>query len=509
MTMTILSRSVARLLFLFGLFFGSAHADKIYLANGSTLEGDILEETADAVRLRYHVTPRIQDEKMVPKSTIVKIEKVAPDARALEKIQEMLPMADRSPALAYDDFINRQLRSFKTKFPESELHGQIDKMISDLKAEKERVATGDVKINGAFVSPKEYDMDRKRFESEAAVGRFKSKIEAGKFIEGMRIFRSIEEEYIGTVALVDAIEYARDKALPTFERSIGQMIQLDQVKSDEVARIRRLAVEGDNSAKRAVIEIDKQIDAFKEVQKAEGTQKFLWGSHHPYFPATLQKTEVTIKKEHDRLAEIDVELLREANSEIEAARRNLAEGDHVKAIASLMKAELKEGDEAVIKELRSEALGFKKTAEEAEAKVAEAKAAKEKGLSGLFEKASGAMKSVTGGSGGGDREGGPGSIIKQNRDALAAANGQAPGGGTPPTAPAVAPTPPAAGAAPAPKPPASAAPVVAAAPPVQSTGGVPLWQKALFGLALLMILFTLGAKVLGIGSGKKAASEEG
>ena len=59
-------------------------ADSIKLKNGTILEGKILEETPDSIKIEYNLTKSIKDIKTIKRSDAVEISKEAEDEKALK-----------------------------------------------------------------------------------------------------------------------------------------------------------------------------------------------------------------------------------------------------------------------------------------------------------------------------------------------------------------------------------------------------------------------------------------
>ena len=73
---------------------GFLQADIVTLKDGKSLEGNILSETPTAVRMRYKLTPKIWDEKDIPRTDIAEIVKQKPEEVEVIELRKLLPTTD-------------------------------------------------------------------------------------------------------------------------------------------------------------------------------------------------------------------------------------------------------------------------------------------------------------------------------------------------------------------------------------------------------------------------------
>jgi hypothetical protein len=71
------------------------HADYLILKNGNKVEGSILSESPDAVRMKYRLTPKIWDEKDFPRADIDQVVRQRPEEVEIVELRKLLPTEDR------------------------------------------------------------------------------------------------------------------------------------------------------------------------------------------------------------------------------------------------------------------------------------------------------------------------------------------------------------------------------------------------------------------------------
>ena len=143
-------KSVSYLLILLILTCHNTIADSIKLKDGTVLEGTILEETPDSIKIEYNLTKSIKDIKIVKRSDTLEISKEAEDEKALKKLTTILPTADLITIEGYDELLNGHLADFIRDFPSSNLKSKVQDIIDELQKEKKLVESGNIKLNGKY-----------------------------------------------------------------------------------------------------------------------------------------------------------------------------------------------------------------------------------------------------------------------------------------------------------------------------------------------------------------------
>jgi hypothetical protein len=96
---------------------GFLQADIVTLKEGKKLEGNILSENETSIRMRYKLTPKIWDEKDIPRSDIAEILKQSPEEVEIIELRKVVPTADLMSAEKYEALIQDRLRPFVNRYP--------------------------------------------------------------------------------------------------------------------------------------------------------------------------------------------------------------------------------------------------------------------------------------------------------------------------------------------------------------------------------------------------------
>ena len=132
-----------------------AHADILILKNGNKIEGTILDQNQQGVKMKYRLTPKIMDEKVFPVGEIDKVIKQTPQEVEVVELRKILPTMDLLKADEYEQIIQDRLRPFVNKYPGTPEAKEVEDIISKLQEEKTMVANGQVKLEGKWLSVKE------------------------------------------------------------------------------------------------------------------------------------------------------------------------------------------------------------------------------------------------------------------------------------------------------------------------------------------------------------------
>ena len=123
-----------------------ASADVITLKSGEKIEGKIVVQGADIVKIEVQVSGSIKETKTYGMTEIANIEKTAPDKVAFGAIKSNVPTRDLMSSADYDDMIRSGAKRFLTTFPESEHVAAVEAIIKQLEEEKEKVQLGAIKL---------------------------------------------------------------------------------------------------------------------------------------------------------------------------------------------------------------------------------------------------------------------------------------------------------------------------------------------------------------------------
>jgi hypothetical protein len=466
-------------------------ADILVFKNGDRKEGTVLNESATSVRLRYQLTPKIPDEKDFPRADIVEIIRQRPSELALknQKLAELIPTKDMMGADEYERLIQDRLRPFTNQFSGTPEATQVEQIIKDLQSEKEKVVSGQLKVDGKWLSPEEvkrddYNIRAYRLRNEIKMTSASQKWE--DWVAALRIYDRFIDPSTGFFASTHYPNLIPEvlEIMKNYEAILLKMIReqpiLLKAQADSLGRL----VEPDLTRTKNALK--QATDGWKAQYDAEKRSRVRWLIPYKFDMASLNEAHKLLITERAKLQAVDVEALAKQNELLVAVFRYLADQNVVEAETALDSAVKAAGPSnrdysKIFAELRNQVVSLKNDVQ------------RKKNAQRAFNASSAAVGGGTG-------------PIMDDRVAKALAEAEAGDKpATPETTDANAPI----GDAPAAKPQTapSTAPKASPtpAPVVEEEGGFPI-GIALGGVALLGVLITV--MMLQKKKSKSAADEE-
>jgi len=459
-------------------------ADILVFKNGDRKEGTILNESDTSVRLRYQLTPKIPDEKDFPRTDIVEIIRQRPSELALksQKITELLPTKDMMGADEYERLIQDRLRPFTNQYSGTPEATQVEQMIKELQAEKEKVVSGQLKVDGKWLNPEEVKRDDYNIRAYRLRSEIKDIVTSQKWEDWITALRAYDRFIDPANGYFASTHYPLMipevlAILKNYESVLLKMIREQPVflkaQTDSFARL----VEPDLSRTKNAIK--QREDAWKAQYDAEKRSRIRWLVPYKMDLPSLEEAHKAIIAERAKLQAIDLETLTKQTEQLGAVFRYLADENVTEAEAALDNA---------VKTAGSNSRDYSRIFSDLRAKITTIKneVQRKKNAQRAFNASATAVSGGTG-------------PIMDEKVAKALADAEA---GTKPPAPAT--TDSAAPAAPATSTPATKAPATTAPPAtpktapstpastavVEEEGGFPV-MLALGGGALLAILITV------------------
>jgi hypothetical protein len=149
----------------------TAHADLIRLQDGTTVTGEIREESATEIRIETEIAGgTIVRTETIPKDQIAEIQRWTPTqkqewlaTREFEKLAKYQLSPKTSGTVAgYNQVIDGVFRKFLRDYPESVHVPKVKAQLALWEAERDKVAAGQVKFEGEWLSKAEYDQQKLR-----------------------------------------------------------------------------------------------------------------------------------------------------------------------------------------------------------------------------------------------------------------------------------------------------------------------------------------------------------
>jgi hypothetical protein len=325
------------LIFAIVLFWGTSASfgDVVMLKNGDKVEGRIVSETGTEITLEIHVSAGILDSRVIPKTDIASVTKDQPDAAAWQQLQNVKLGANSVAASVYDSMLN-PLRGFTTQFPTSAHASEAQKLIADIEAEKKRVAAGEVKLNGKWMSKEEAQKERYQINALLAYQYMRDQSGKGDLVAALNGFDVIETQYPGARVYPDAVELAR-RILPSLKQDIERK---RQAWLPEIEQRRRQIDTMPSGAQRNELVAQQQREdtaADTAIQNAE-RQRLKWMPVNFRSERLLSLNLGRIPDEVQRLNGLDVAKMRQSIKLAEDAREAFARKEFDVAETNLREA---------------------------------------------------------------------------------------------------------------------------------------------------------------------------
>ncbi|MEQ1861056.1 MAG: PTPDL family protein [Chthoniobacteraceae bacterium] len=280
-----LKRSLTLFLIVFAALTLGVHADTVVLKTGEKIEGKILAET-DAQLTIEVVAGGVVDERVVQKADIAKVEKIGPDEIAWKPLSaiklgdDSLPTADQ-----YDAWLG-PLNGFIKEFAESTYRSAAEKLAGEIDAEKSRVANGEAKLNGRWLSKDEVQRERYQISGSIAANYMRAQATRGDSVGAMNTFDIIEKQFDGSRGYLEAVVLAR-QIVPPLKAAAAQ--RLAALPAENTAREQGVKA----AAGLDQVQLQKELDTEKKNNETAMADAKKAGLKWPPF---LRRSEPSMKE---------------------------------------------------------------------------------------------------------------------------------------------------------------------------------------------------------------------
>jgi len=297
----------------FVCFAGLAQADIVILKDGKRLEGNITAENPQAIHMRYKLTPKIWDDKDIPRSEIAEIIKQKPEEVELIELKKLFPTADLMPAEKYEQLIQDRLRPFVNRYPGTKEAAESEKLIEEAQAEKEKVVAGGIKMEGKWLNPDEAKAAQYNVKAYGLRAEMLEKEAAKDYTGALKAF----DQLSGPVGMAStyypkAIEEAL-AVLTKLDSQVEQMIKdqptLQKMRDEGIKKL----IEPDLSRMKNAI--DREKEQWKTTYDLE-RKNSRWFTPYKYDLASLKSLSQAIAGEKSRLTGINLATITKTNEAI-------------------------------------------------------------------------------------------------------------------------------------------------------------------------------------------------
>ena len=442
------------------------HADYLVLKNGNKVEGNILSESPESVRMKYRLTPKIWDEKDFPRSEIDQVVRQRPEEVEIIELRKLLPTADLLTADRYEQIIQDRLRPFVNQYKDTPEAKEAEQIIATLQEEKKRVSNGEVKLEGNWLSAPEAKGAEYNIEGFRLLSQMREHMAQNQWLEALRTFENFSRKkpgYVGSTYYPAAVA----EALVCMEKwdAVLSKMALEQPALAK-AREEGLSKLADTEKARTKAAIDEERMKWQAQAELDRRDQIRWVAPYKYDQTSISNMQKTIVTERARLQAINLDDLRQRNEAVSQVYRKIGEEDYTGGVAAFERiTPLANSPEYrdVVDDLRQRLMGLYNTLVRKQAAAAQASASGSAAIGGTAstgqdERVARILAAQSGGQ--------PAEPAAQAPAAAPAPQTAAPA--APATAPAAAPT-----AAPAPAAQAPAAPAIQQAPAPQAPAYIP------------------------------------
>lgn len=296
----------------------SALADTLTLKSGEKIEGKITGDTPTDYTIAVKVSAGITDTRTVAKTDVAKVDKEQPDTIAWQPLKNLKLSANSLPAASYDQITNA-LKGFMTQYPASANYADAQKLSAEFEAEKKRVAGGEVKLNGKWLSKEEAQKERYQINALLASNHMRDQSTRGDLIGALNTFDLIETQYPGARVYPDAVELAR-RVLASLKQDVDR--RLPAVTQELEQRRRAIDVAPDAQRTELIAQQQREDAAADAALAAADRQRLKWPPLLARNERSLSSLQGRIPGEQQRLNDVDVAKIRRSIQLAEQARES-------------------------------------------------------------------------------------------------------------------------------------------------------------------------------------------
>ena len=311
----------------------STLADTVVIKGGQRIDGLITNETATDLTIQIRVSPSITDERVILKSEIAKFDRTAEDEVVYRSLMDLQPGRSSFLAGQYAPVIEA-LQGFLAKYPDSPHAANVRATLVIFQTEKTRVAAGEVKFEGRWLSREAAGLLRVQIGGSQIFDAMKLAGARGDVSGALNLFAQLEKNYSGARVMPDAIPLA-EQILST-----GRAAALrakENLASAKIEREKGFAAAGKTDREEMMAAYQAE-QSRAEARLATAISAGLWPplqqSNEKSINAFLEKTASETK----RLQSLPVAEMRTSIQLSEKARNELTSGNIPAATLTIKEA---------------------------------------------------------------------------------------------------------------------------------------------------------------------------
>ena len=326
----LLAKSLAVFLLagMFPIGIVSLRADTVKLKSGEVFEGKITFETSDVVKIQVPISASINETKTILRSDIAEIVKAAPDDVAMEELKGLIPTPSLMKASDYQTLIESKVQSFLNSFPDSKHKPEVEKILEQLKKEKDMVERGQIKLENDWIDVQTQQEFKTRTDARILNLLMRQDAAQKNLLGALRRFEILEEQYYGAPAHVEAVPEVL-KILPAYGQTLTRALQNADYHNKKWMEDKMLLDEVERGRVEAARQ--REIDLYQRNVDAEKAKGIKWQSVNPLSKEDLQANVNQVSAEIKRLQALDLASLTEQSKKLVEADESIAKGDLAKA----------------------------------------------------------------------------------------------------------------------------------------------------------------------------------
>ncbi len=326
------------LIFTAALLFAAispALADSVTLTSGEEIQGTILRETDSGIVMELHISSGVTDQRTFAKSEIRSVIKTPPDELAYQKLSAY-KVGPNSYTLAGYESILGSLKYFCQQFPQSPFAQRVQQTIDALKAEKARVATGEMKWNNRWYSKQEATQQKYQIQAGKLLAVMKEQAARADIIGALNTFDHLEQKYPGSSAYPDAVELAL-VLMPRLQAEMDRAVTLTKFQEQQFTSGIDLVSEPEKSEMIAAHK--RQIDTAEAAIASAEHANVKWKPLYPITEKSPAAIKATLATELPRLRALSLPAMRNSIAAADAAFQEVAAKNFAGAEAKMKEAQ--------------------------------------------------------------------------------------------------------------------------------------------------------------------------